>query len=171
MRFTSLPVGLTIAPADLGMVRVEGWVVDIASPSERGERLLIAPVRIGRLAPDDTPTRIRVVLADGGGPGEAPPPGTPISIMALIDPPPGPGAYDFARDAWFEGIGAVGMALRPPLYAFLPRPPPALRLEMAVDAFRWKVAGKLVADIAAVMGKDDGGAAGLAEAVTTSHQG
>jgi competence protein ComEC len=41
---------------------------------------------------------------------------------------------------------------------------------MAVNAFRWKVAGKLVADITAVMGKDDGGAAGLAAAVTTSHQ-
>ena len=34
-------------------------------------------------------------------------------MPTLLDPPPGPaapGAYDFARDAWFEGVGGVGLA-------------------------------------------------------------
>ena len=61
-------VAAPIAPAGLGVVSVEGWVVDIGTPSERGERLLIAPVEIGRLAPQDTPTRVRIVVAAPGGP-------------------------------------------------------------------------------------------------------
>jgi competence protein ComEC len=91
----------------------------------------------------------------------------------LLDPPPGPaspGAYDFARDAWFEGIGGVGMAMRPPSQADLAAPPLALRVEMAMNRLRWTVATRLARDIHAVMGADDAGAAGLAVAVTTSHQ-
>ncbi|HEY5073027.1 MAG TPA: ComEC/Rec2 family competence protein [Caulobacteraceae bacterium] len=166
-------VAAPIAPTGLGVVRIDGWVVDIATPSQRGERLVIAPVAIGRLAPPQTPTRVRIVVAAEGGPDGAPAPGTAISLMALLDPPPGPaapGAYDFARDAWFDGLGGVGLAMRPPVMASLPPPTWRLRLEMAVNALRWSVARRLVADISAIMGKDDGGAAGLAAAVTTSHQ-
>ena len=50
------------------MRTVDGWVVDIDTPSERGERLLIAPVAIAGLAPKATPTRIRIVIAAPGGP-------------------------------------------------------------------------------------------------------
>jgi competence protein ComEC len=60
--------------------------------------------------------------------------------------------------------------MQPPLYAFLPPPPTRLRLEMAINAMRWSVARRLVGDIRAVMGAHDDGAAGLAAAVTTSHQ-
>ncbi len=165
-------VAAPIAPPHLGVVSIEGWVVDIANPSERGERLLIAPVEIARLAPADTPTRVRVVLTPGG-PDSAPAPGTAIRVATLLDPPPGPaspGAYDFARDAWFEGIGGVGLAMRAPVTVALAPPPWRLRLEMAVNALRWSVARHLAADIGAVMGPDDGGAAGLAVEVTTSHQ-
>jgi competence protein ComEC len=162
-----------IAPAGRGMTRIEGWVVDIDTPSARGERLLIAPVRISGLAPSATPGRVRIVVGAEGGPESAPAPGTPIRLLALLDPPPGPaspGAYDFARDAWFEGMGGVGLTMKQPTLTALPDPPWRLRLEMAVNALRWRVAGRLVHDIRAVMGPDDGGAAGLAAAVTTSHQ-
>ena len=166
-------VAAPIAPANLGVTTVEGWVVDIESPSERGERLLIAPVRIEKLAPDATPTRIRIVVPAPGGPESIPGPGSPIRVLTLLDPPPGPAApdaYDFARDAWFEGIGGVGLAMRAPEPASLQRPPLRLRIELAVNALRWSLAKSLARDIGAIMGKDDGGAAGLAVAVTTSHQ-
>jgi competence protein ComEC len=166
-------VAAPIAPARGGVVSLAGWVVDIGTPSEKGERVLIAPVAISGLAPEATPTRVRIVLPSSGGPDSAPPPGTPIRVTTLLDPPPGPaapGAYDFARDAWFEGIGGVGIAKRAPVITALPTPPWSLRLEMAVNALRWRVAGRLAHDIRAVMGPDDGGAAGLAAAVTTSHQ-
>ncbi len=162
-----------IAPPNLGMVRLEGFVVDIDNPSERGERLLIAPVSISGLVPERTPHLVRVVLATPGGPEAAPNPGQAIRLETLLDPPPGPaapGAYDFARDAWFEGIGAVGLAMKPAEEIELARAPWRLRLDMAVNALRWSLAKQLAADIHAVMGANDGGAAGLAVAVTTSHQ-
>ncbi|HWF00612.1 MAG TPA: ComEC/Rec2 family competence protein [Caulobacteraceae bacterium] len=162
-----------IAPARPGMVRVDGWVADIDTPGQRGERLLIAPVRIAGLNPWETPHRIRVTIAADGGPESAPAPGSPISVIALVNPPPGPaspGAYDFARDAWFGGVGGVGLATRQPELTLLPPAPWRLRLEMAVNALRWRVATRLAHDIRAALGPDDGGAAGLAAAVTTSHQ-
>jgi competence protein ComEC len=162
-----------IMPVRGGVVSLAGWVVDVDTPSEKGERVLIAPVTISGLPPQATPTRVRIVLQGSGGPDSAPPPGTPIRVTTLLDPPPGPaapGAYDFARDAWFEGIGGVGLARQAPVVTLLPTPPWPLRLEMAVNALRWRVAGRLAHDIAAVMGPDDGGAGGLAAAVATSHQ-
>ena len=41
-------------------------------------------------------------------------PGAQIQVRARLAPPPPmalPGTYDFARDAWFKGIGAVGKTL------------------------------------------------------------
>ncbi|MGH7015809.1 MAG: ComEC/Rec2 family competence protein, partial [Caulobacteraceae bacterium] len=162
-----------VAPAGLGMRGLEGFVVEIENPSPRGERALIAPVRIAGLAPEMTPHLVRIVLADGGGPEAAPAPGQAIMLTALIDPPPGPaapGAYDFARDAWFEGIGGVGLATQPWRPVELAPAPWRLRLEMAVNRARWNLAKRLVADIHRVLGRADEGAAGLAAAVTTSHQ-
>ena len=166
-------IAAPIAAAGLGAARLEGWVVDIETPSETGERLLIAPVRVEGLAPERTPTRVRIVVRSPAGPDALPAPGSPIRIITLLDPPPGPaspGAYDFARDAWFEGIGGVGLALKWPSPAKLAAPPWDLRLEMAVNAMRWSIARALAANINSVMGSHDGGAAGLAVAVTTSHQ-
>lgn len=166
-------VATPIVPAGFGVVTVEGFVVDVEAPSAKGPRLLIAPVAISHLSPGATPARIRIVVPQSGGPEATPPPGSAIRVLTLLDPPPGPaapGAYDFARDAWFEGVGGVGLAMRPPEPVGLPAPPPALRLELAMNALRWSVALRLAQDIHAVMGRDDGGAAGLVAAVTTSHQ-
>ena len=156
-----------------GVTSIDGFVVDVEAPSERGPRLLIAPVDIEGLAPNRTPDRVRIVIPQDAGPETTPPPGSAIRVFALLDPPPGPaapGAYDFARDDWFEGVGGVGLALRPPEAMQFAAPPLMLRLEMAMNSLRWQVASQLVANIRAVMGRDDGGAAGLAAAVTTSHQ-
>jgi competence protein ComEC len=166
-------VATPIVPVGLGVTTVEGFVVDVESPSQRGPRLLIAPVSIARLAPSVTPTRIRIVVPQSGGPDMTPPPGAMIRVTALLDPPPGPaapGVYDFARDAWFEGVGGVGLAMRPPELLQWGPAPIWLRPELAVNALRWSVAIRLASAVHAVMGADDGGAAGLAVAVTTSHQ-
>ena len=158
-----------IAPAHLGVVPVEGFVVDVANPSDHGARLLIAPVSVGGLAPEQVPKRVRLVVPADDVLG----PGAPIRVLALVDPPPGPaapGAYDFARDAWFEGIGGVGLAMKPPTVIDLAPAPWPLRLVMAVNAVRWSLAERLAGDMQRVMGPDDGGAAGLAVTVTTSHE-
>ena len=113
-------IAAPIVPPGLGVMRLEGWVVDVETPSDTGERLLIAPVRINSMSPATTPTRVRIVVKSPAGPEGLPPPGSAVHVTALLDPPPGPaspGAYDFARDAWFEGIGGVGQGHRFGLYA------------------------------------------------------
>ena len=59
------------------------------------------------------PPRVRIsVDEDKLLPGVAP--GAGIRVRARLAPPPPmalPGTYDFARDAWFKGIGAVGKTL------------------------------------------------------------
>jgi competence protein ComEC len=67
--------------------------------------------------PDDAslPPNIRITVdEDKFPPGIAP--GSLIALRArLVGPPPMalPGTYDFARDAWFRGLGGVGKALGP----------------------------------------------------------
>ena len=162
-------VAAPIVPAHLGVTSIEGWVVDVATPSDSGQRLLIAPVEIGGLAPDRLPMRVRLVSPQGAPYG----PGSPIRVVALLDPPPGPaapGAFDFARDAWFERLGGVGLAMKPPDLVDLPRPPLRLRMVMALNAARWSIAQRLADDLRLVLGEDDGGAAGLAVTVATGHE-
>ena len=65
---------------------------------------------------------------------------------------------------------AVGLARGPPQLIAAPAPPWRLRLAMAINAFRWRTAERLAGDMDEVMGGHAGDAAGLAVAVTTSHQ-
>jgi len=163
-------VGAPRIPAGYGVGRVEGWVVDVSSPSREKGRLLIAPAYVSHLRRAELPALIRIAVAPDAviGPGEA------VRLTALLDPPPGPaapGAFDFARDAWFERIGGVGLALKQPVLADLPPPPASIRLAQAVNRLRWRLARQLAGDIRAEVGPAGEAAAGLAAAVTTSHEG
>jgi competence protein ComEC len=155
-------------PAGYGVGRIEGWVVDVTSPSKEKGRLLIAPSYISHLRRDELPALVRIVVSPDAvvGPGEA------VRLTALLDPPPAPaapGAFDFARDAWFERIGGVGLALKQPVMIDLPPAPFQIRLAQSVNRLRWRLARQLVGDVRARSGAGDG-AAGLVAAVTTSHQ-
>jgi competence protein ComEC len=162
-------VAAPVIPAGFGVAAVDGWVTDVANPSDSGERLMIAPVRIAGLAAERMPHGLRIVVPAGAALG----PGASIRVTTLLDPPPGPaapGAFDFARDAWFEGLGGVGKAMAPPQIIGLADPPLRLKAAMAVNAWRWSLAERLATDVARVMGRNDRGASGLAVAVTTSHE-
>jgi competence protein ComEC len=156
-------VKAAIAPADAGPQRLEGWVVDVWSPGAGGQRLLIAPARIGDWPAQATPIRVRVTLRGGYLPG----PGEPIRLLAQINTPPppaSPGAYDFARDAYFESVGGVGFALGPPsTWETAETPPLRLRLTMRINALRWALTRRIVD----VLGPGTGG---LAAAMTTGHE-
>lgn len=158
-----------VAGPVLGVSRpyeVEAWVVDMASPGTSGQRLILAPVRIEGVAPEMTPGRIRVTLADGPTPLSTPAPGTAVRLNAVLGPPPppaSPGAYDFARDAWFDGIGAVGFSREMPETISITRPAWRLGLILAINEARWALARKIVAATPA-------GAQGLAAAMTTGHE-
>ena len=169
-RLATLVAAAPVAPKGLGATRIEGWVVDVATPSAGRPRVIVAPSWIAGVAPRGRPARVRLTLRTGS----APEPGLYVAASAILDPPPGPaspGGHDFARDAWFERIGGVGLALTP-LRERDPeagaRPAFGLRMEMALNRFRWRLAERLTADVRAVVGDVPG--SGLAAAVTTSHQ-
>jgi competence protein ComEC len=153
-----------VAPAGSTPQRVEGWVVDIASPGQGGQRLLIAPARIGDWPGEATPIRVRVTLRPGA---PIPSPGEPVSLLAVINAPPppaSPGAYDFARDAFFESVGGVGFALGPPVtWETDAKPPARLKLAMRINALRWALSRRIVDELGPKSG-------GLAAAMTTGHE-
>ncbi|PZQ56855.1 MAG: competence protein ComEC [Phenylobacterium zucineum] len=143
---------------------VQAWVLDVAQPGEGGQRLLLAPVSIGDWPERDTPIRMRVTLRPGT---ELPAPGETVRVFAILNPPPppaSPGSYDFARDAYFESVGAVGLALRPPEVVEAAAPAPwRLGLAMQVNATRWELTRRIVE----TLGPETGG---LAAAMTTGHE-
>jgi competence protein ComEC len=141
--------------------QVDGWVVDVAPPSESGQRLVIAPVAIRGVADHRLPHRVRVTIDPENliGPGAA------IRLRAGLNPPPppaAPGAYDFAEGAYFDGVGGVGFALTPPQVITLPEPPLAFRWLLAVNEARWRLTLRVQEQIG-------GAAGGLAAAMITGH--
>ncbi|PZU60383.1 MAG: competence protein ComEC [Brevundimonas sp.] len=157
----TLVVAAPVAPAMTEPTTIEGWVVDVDSPGENGHRVVIAPVRIRGLAPEATPVRLRATVK-----GEPPPPGAPIRLFAVLNPPPAPaspGAYDFARNAFFQGMGGVAFALLPTRPAQLEEPPWRLRLAMRINAARYALAQRIVERLGQRTG-------GVAAAMVTSHE-
>lgn len=89
-----------------GPVLLEGWITD-AQPGRSGVRLVINVHAIDGLDAKHTPKRVRLthILSLNTEPGRY------VRCWAVLRPPPQPvisGDYDFARQAWFSGLGAVG---------------------------------------------------------------
>lgn len=105
-------VAAPILTAKHGPATIRGTVLAV-EPRPVGHRAVIAVETIGNLAPAATPERVRVNIRTGA----PPPPGRPVSVRAVLLPPPeptAPGAYDFARALYFQRIGAVGYAVAAP---------------------------------------------------------
>lgn len=84
-------------------------VVDTVEPNGTGWRLVLTGVTVGRLPAEATPNRLRLSVH-----GTPPVHGARVRLRARLLPPPAPaapGAFDFGRQAWFAGIGAVGFAV------------------------------------------------------------
>ncbi len=109
----SASVAAPVLQRSSGATWIEGRVLE-AEQRDRGHRVLLDRLVIGGLAAPDTPQRIRISLPRDG---EALWPGDRIRVRAMLSPPPEPampGAYDFARSAWFRQIGAVGYTISTP---------------------------------------------------------
>jgi competence protein ComEC len=160
-RLRTAEVAAPIAPALTEPTVIEGWVVDVDSPGSAGPRVVLAPVRIRGLAPEDTPVRLRATVRGG-----APEPGQAIRLYAILNPPPAPaspGAYDFGRNAYFQRMGGVAFAVGGTRPAWLPEPPAGLRRTMAINGVRFDLARRIVDRLGPRTG-------GVAAAMTTGHE-
>ncbi len=142
---------------------VSGRVVESAV-RKGGRRLVLDRVRIARVDAAATPLRVRVsvrradsVLA----------PGDWVSVRAVLSPPPepaAPGAFDFARKAYFARIGAVGFALGPARVMAAPAGAAGYDWRAAIGRLRHAVTARLLAGL-------DGQAGAVAAALLTGERG
>ncbi|HIJ38643.1 MAG TPA: DUF4131 domain-containing protein, partial [Rhodospirillaceae bacterium] len=95
-----------------GVVLIEGRIHDV-EPQEDGQRVVIEDLaKLNLPGASLTPRRIRLHLAADLDVHV----GQHIRVPVVLMPPPAPaepGGYDFSRQAWFLGLGAVGYAVAP----------------------------------------------------------
>lgn len=161
----TLLVAAPVLDHSLSAARLAGWVELIEPREAGGRRVSIRVTSIDGLAADRTPRRVRVHSRTIDPTLQ---PGDHVSLRARLSPPPEPampGAYDFARQAWFERLGAVGFALAPPERAQAPTAAPAdLRLRAAVNRLRAAISRRIMAAIPGERGA-------IADALITGERG
>ncbi len=98
---------------ETGIIEIAGRLLAVEESAAQ-RRMVIALARAEGLDPARMPARVRVVWR--GAVFDAAP-GDFITLRAGLRPPPPPalpGGFDFARQLYFRGIGAVGFAVSPP---------------------------------------------------------
>ena len=139
---------------------VEGRIVAIDRSRSDALRLTLDRVVLDRIAPADTPLRVRVSLHGDRSMDIAPQPGMRVMLTGHLSAPSGPvepGGFDFQRHAWFARLGAVGYA-RTPLMG-------VSDAGRGLGVFRIRMAAS--ARIQQVLGGDIGG---FAAAITTGDR-
>lgn len=129
-------------------------------------RLRLAPTTAGVAAGSGEqvtlPAHLRVTLAAADAPAGLAQ-GAVIRLGARLVPPPEPGvpgAYDYARVAWFDGVGAAGRGYAP--VALLARPPRSGLVDW--DGLRARLSAHIRA-------RSPGGAGAIAAALASGDQG
>ena len=105
----------------VGPTEVSGRVVWVGAGAGP-QRYLLDRVSIAGLATAETPARVRISV-QRTDPDAAASPGGWLTARASLRPPPTPaepGAWDFARQAWFQRIGAVGFSYGAPVAVAAP---------------------------------------------------
>lgn len=93
----------------LGPVMLEGWLTDV-EPGKNGNRLRVTVHAIAGLAPEQAPRHVRLTHSNRLDVE----PGRFVRCWAVLRPPPQPefpGDYPFNRQAYFEGLDAVGYVM------------------------------------------------------------
>ncbi len=156
------------APAvqqETGLTEITSRVESFQRLADGSARLFLAPTAIERLEPDEMPARIslRVRVRDAAATA-----GTDVRLLGVLLPPPDathPGGFDFARQAWFDRLGAVGYAVSAPEEVARMQVPSRLeRLAIAVERLRAGIAERIEARIG-------GEAGGIAAALVTGFRG
>lgn len=142
---------------------VEGRIIGIDRSARDVIRLTLDQVRLARVAPEALPARVRIAL-HGDISSLAPEPGLRVATTAHLSPPAepiAPGAWDFRRNAWFSGLGALGYTRSPVVVIAPPEDDWALaahRLRMRLSAaMQERIGGQAGAVAAALMTGDRSG--------------
>jgi competence protein ComEC len=139
-------VAAPVLERQINVVDMRGWVELIEPRVSRGKRLTLRTLSVGEFPAGERPARVRVsvprVPVDLA-------PGMAVRVRATLMPPSAPampGDYDFARQAWFDGIGAVGYSLSTPIVDHAAIDPPAdLRFWAAIERVRQAIGARVVA--------------------------
>lgn len=138
--------------------------IEAVEDRDQGRRLLLHVTEMKGVAEAERPRRVRVSIRKGEG-LEA---GQFIAGTARLLPPPQPawpGGYDFARDAYFKGIGAVGSFTGAIRHLAPPEPPGwPLRLAASVDEARNALTQRIASSIGSAAG-------GVGAALVTGKRG
>ena len=124
-------------------VRITGRVedVDIRAPDRARVILAVSSIAGGGTKPDF----VRLTVS-GGRAISASQPGAVISALAVLRPPPEPAlphGYDFARWAWFQGIGGVGFVYGTPRVIRAPVPGVMDRINARLDVLRLSMTARI----------------------------
>ncbi|MBT3360014.1 MAG: ComEC family competence protein [Rhodospirillales bacterium] len=112
-QFRTDDVAAPVLEKRLRSATVEGRVIFV-EPNGKGRRILLDEIHISRIAPERTPEKARIRISARGPELR---PGDRIQVRAGLSAPPppvAPGAFDFQRQSFFRGLGAVGFAYGPP---------------------------------------------------------
>lgn len=136
---------------DIKFATMTGQLIEVADVVG-GLRLTLDHVSIEGLAPEQTPTRVRVSLR---GTGHKAITGQWVRLRGGLMPPTGPvmpGAFNFARFFYFRGIGAVGYVI-PPVTSIQAAPAAFFDdMELALTAFRERLSARIRAPLKPVEG-------------------
>lgn len=100
---------------------IQGRVIEIDRSGSDALRVTLDQVWLAELPPERTPAKVRVSF-QGIEPDLVQ--GSVILVSARLSAPPGavePGAFDFRRMAWFDGLGAIGYTRTSPVLWSQPR--------------------------------------------------
>ena len=140
------------APAitrDMGPVQLTGRIesVDIRAPNRA--RIVLTPATLGD-GKMPLPLSVRLTLI-GAKSVAAAQPGAVVSALAVLRPPPEPAlphGYDFARWAYFQGLGGVGFTYGAPKLVEAAPPPGFMeRMDMRVEELRLSMTRRIEAAI------------------------
>ncbi|MGD9668347.1 MAG: ComEC/Rec2 family competence protein [Hyphomicrobiaceae bacterium] len=161
----SWSVGAPILEQRMGPVEVRGFIELIESREGPGDRLTLRVTQLGQLARSELPERVRIRTTARG---DALSPGDAVIVSAHLAPPAGPalpGGFDFARHAYFAGIGAVGFSVAKPIRdTQAPEPPLSLRIGAAVQGLRRAIGARVDRVLS-------GETAAIAKALVTGERG
>lgn len=141
----SAVVAAPILRQQIGPLPVTGKIVEVER-QKGSQRVVLEEIAFDSGAARPHRARIRLIAS-------SPPvrPGQRLEVLAVLRPPPppaAPGAYDFARRAWFEGLGAVGYALgHPRILAGDGGDGATTRLRLAIERLRQIITDRILAAI------------------------